>query len=113
MNDCVFCRIAAHQAPAQMLFEDEEVLAFHDIAPRAPVHVLVIPRKHIVSLADAQPEDALLLGKLLLAVQRVARETGVASAFRVVTNCGAGAGQSVFHLHFHVLAGRRLAWPPG
>lgn len=96
-----------------MLFEDEEVLAFHDIAPRAPVHVLVIPRKHIVSLADARPEDALLLGKLLLAVQRVARETGVASAFRVVANCGAGAGQSVFHLHFHVLAGRRLAWPPG
>jgi len=96
-----------------MLFDDGEVLAFYDIAPRAPVHVLVIPRLHIPSLAHAQANHRELLGTLLLAVQRAARETGVAEAFRVVTNSGAAAGQSVFHLHFHLLGGRTMAWPPG
>lgn len=113
MNDCVFCRIAAHQAPAQVLFEDEQVMAFYDIAPRAPVHLLVIPKEHIRSLAEASAEHQDLLGKLLLSVQRAAREAGIAAAFRVVTNSGEGAGQSVFHLHFHVLGGRRMGWPPG
>lgn len=113
MNECVFCRIATHQAPARILFEDDDLMAFHDIAPRAPVHVLVIPKHHIQSLAEASREHQELLGKLLLGVQRAAREAGIAHAFRVVTNSGEGAGQSVFHLHFHVLGGRPMAWPPG
>lgn len=113
MNECVFCRIATHQAPARILFEDDDLMAFHDIAPRAPVHVLVIPKHHIPSLAEASKEHQELLGKLLLGVQRAAREAGIAHAFRVVTNSGEGAGQSVFHLHFHVLGGRPMAWPPG
>lgn len=113
MENCIFCRIAAGQAPARVLFADQEVVAFYDIAPRAPVHVLVIPRLHIPSLAQAQEQHRELLGSLLLAVQRAARETGVADGFRVVTNSGAAAGQSVFHLHFHVLGGRTMAWPPG
>lgn len=113
VTECIFCRIAARQAPARVLFEDEEVMAFHDIAPRAPVHVLVIPKRHIPSLADASFADQELLGKLLLGVQRAAREAGIANAFRVVANSGEGAGQTVFHLHFHVLGGRRMAWPPG
>jgi len=89
------------------------VLAFYDIAPRAPVHLLVIPRLHIPSLAQAQAHHRELLGTLLLAVQRAAQETGIAQGFRVVTNSGEAAGQSVFHLHFHLLGGRRMAWPPG
>lgn len=113
MNGCVFCRIANHQASARILFEDDDLMAFHDIAPRAPVHLLVIPKKHIPSLAEASTEHQELLGKLLLGVTRAAREAGIAHAFRVVTNSGEGAGQSVFHLHFHVLGGRRMAWPPG
>lgn len=88
-------------------------MAFYDIAPRAPVHLLVIPKEHIRSLAEASAEHQDLLGKLLLSVQRAAREAGIAAAFRVVTNSGEGAGQSVFHLHFHVLGGRRMGWPPG
>lgn len=113
MKDCIFCRIAAGQTPARVLFQDDEVMAFHDIAPRAPVHVLVIPKRHVASLAEVSPEHQQLLGKLLLGVQRAARETGIGSAFRVVANSGEGAGQTVFHLHFHVLGGRRMAWPPG
>lgn len=113
VDECVFCRIAARKAPARMLFEEEDVLAFYDIAPRAPVHLLVIPRRHISSLAAAKPADRLLLGSLLLAAQRAAREAGVGHAFRVVSNCGEGAGQTVFHLHLHVLGGRPMAWPPG
>jgi histidine triad (HIT) family protein len=97
-----------------VLFTDEHVVAFHDITPRAPVHVLVIPRRHVASLDAARAEDQALLGEVLLACQRAARETGIVNGgFRVVSNCGTGAGQSVFHLHFHVLGGRPLGWPPG
>jgi histidine triad (HIT) family protein len=111
---CLFCKIAAKQIPAKILFEDEDVVAFHDINPGAPTHVLVIPKEHVVSIAEAKPEHAALLGKLMLATQRAAEMTGVtASGFRVVANTGAHAGQSVFHLHFHVLGGRAMAWPPG
>lgn len=113
VDDCIFCRIAAGKAPARILFEEEDVLALYDIAPRAPVHLLVIPRRHIPSLAAAEPADRLVLGSLLLAAQRAAREAGVGHAFRVVSNCGQGAGQTVFHLHLHVLGGRPMAWPPG
>ncbi len=114
MESCLFCRVAEGAAPARVLFSDEEVVAFHDIAPRAPVHVLVIPRRHLVSLANAQAEDGGILGRLLLAAAEAARRTGIAdSGYRVVTNTGAGAGQSVHHLHLHVLGGRPMGWPPG
>jgi histidine triad (HIT) family protein len=97
-----------------VLFEDSDLLAFHDINPGAPTHVLVIPKEHIVDLSQSQPEHAALLGKLLLAAARAAELTGVKeSGYRVVANTGRDAGQSVFHLHLHVLGGRALAWPPG
>ena len=111
---CLFCKIAAKQIPAKIAFEDDDLLAFHDINPGAPTHLLVIPRKHLSSLDEASADDQALLGKLLLACQRVAREQGlVQSGFRVVANTGPNAGQSVFHLHLHVLGGRAMAWPPG
>ncbi len=113
MTDCPFCRIAAGQAPARILFETDDVLAFHDIAPQAPVHVLVVPRRHIPSLAATQPEDRQLLGSLLAAATEAARRCGVAEGYRVVVNSGRAAGQSVHHLHLHVLGGRGLRWPPG
>jgi len=114
MEGCVFCRVAEGTAPARILFADDDVVAFHDIAPRAPVHVLVIPRRHIESLDAAGQGERDALGALLLAAAEVARRTGIAeSGYRVVTNTGSGAGQSVLHLHVHVLGGRRLAWPPG
>jgi histidine triad (HIT) family protein len=98
----------------RFLYEDPDVVAFQDIAPKAPVHVLVIPRKHMKSLADALPDDTALLGKLLQAAADVARQLGVGeTGYRTVVNTGADAGQSVGHLHLHVLAGRELAWPPG
>ncbi len=113
MDGCVFCRVAAGEQPAEVLFADEEVVAFHDIAPKAPVHVLVIPRRHVTSLATATPVDEALLGRLFLAAAEAARRCGIAGGFRVVVNSGPAAGQSVFHIHLHVLGGRRLGWPPG
>jgi histidine triad (HIT) family protein len=114
MESCIFCRVAEGATPARVLFANEEVVAFHDIAPRAPVHVLVIPRRHIASLASATEGETEILGKLLLAAAEVARRTGIAeTGYRVVTNTGAGAGQSVFHLHVHILGGRPMGWPPG
>lgn len=114
MESCVFCRVAEGGAPARVLFANEDVVAFHDIAPRAPVHVLLIPRRHIASLASATEGDTEILGKLLLAAAEAARRTGIAeTGYRVVTNSGSSAGQSVFHLHVHVLGGRPMGWPPG
>jgi histidine triad (HIT) family protein len=114
MESCTFCRVAEGATPARVLFTDEDVVAFHDMAPRAPVHVLVIPRRHITSLASATQDDHKILGKLLLAAAEVARRTGIAeTGYRAVTNTGSGAGQSVFHLHIHVLGGRPMGWPPG
>ncbi len=111
---CLFCKIAAKQIPSKILFEDDDLLAFHDINPAAPTHVLVIPKQHLQSLHDGKPEHAALFGKLLLAASRAAELTGVAqSGYRVVANTGPDAGQSVFHLHVHVLGGRSMAWPPG
>jgi histidine triad (HIT) family protein len=111
---CLFCKVVNHEIPAKILFEDDDLLAFSDIRPMAPTHALVIPKRHMTSLEDAAPGDATLLGKLVLACQRVARESGIAaSGYRVVANTGANGGQTVFHLHFHVLGGRAMAWPPG
>lgn len=109
----IFGRIINREIPAKIIYEDELCLAFHDVNPQAPTHVLVIPKKEIPRLVDAQPDDQALLGHLLLAAGKVARQLGVDDACRLVVNNGAGAGQSVFHLHLHILAGRPLHWPPG
>lgn len=107
--DCIFCKIVEGSIPSRKVYEDDEVLAFHDIQPQAPVHLLVIPKKHITSLAAAADEDAELLGRVMLAARRVAREAGLDdSGYRVVTNIGADGGQVVFHLHIHVLGGAKL-----
>ena len=113
-GDCLFCRIARREVPATILFETERVIAFEDIRPKAPVHVLVIPRVHFASLDEAPEGSEGLLGELLVAARRAAREKGVAdTGFRVVLNTGPDSGQEVRHIHFHVLGGRRLTWPPG
>ena len=112
--DCIFCKIANKEIPSSIVYEDDDVIAFNDLNPEAPVHVLVIPKKHIVNLSDAKPEDQQLLGKLMLTIQKIAAEQGVAeSGYRVVTNCGEQGGQTVMHMHFHLLAVRSLQWPPG
>jgi histidine triad (HIT) family protein len=110
----IFARILRGEVPARKVLETERVLAFHDVHPQAPVHVLVIPKEPLVSLADAGPQHGALLGELLLAAAEVARLLGLEEGgYRVVTNIGADGGQSVFHLHLHVLGGRALGWPPG
>jgi len=109
MSDCIFCRIAAGEIPATRVYEDEEILGFLDISPEAPVHILVIPKKHISSLNDLSPEDSALAGRMLIAAARIAGEQGIAqSGYRVLTNTGPDSGQAVDHLHFHVLGGRKL-----
>lgn len=110
----LFSRIAAGEIPANIVYQDDEVVAFHDINPQAPLHVLIIPRKEIPTINAIQPEDATLVGKLFLVAKQIAAAMGYAdSGYRVVMNCGADAGQSVFHIHLHLLAGRQLSWPPG
>lgn len=111
--ECVFCQIIAGQKPATIVYQTETVLAFRDIAPQAPTHILIVPKKHIVNITDLRTEDAPLMGDLMLAAQAVAQQEGVNDGFRLVINSGRPAGQSVFHLHVHLLAGRRMAWPPG
>ena len=114
MEDCLFCKIVAGQIPAKIVYQDPDVVAFTDINPQAPQHVLFVPRRHIASMTDITQEDGPLLASIFMAATRIARELGIAeSGFRFVTNVGPDAGQSVFHLHFHLLGGRRLAWPPG
>jgi histidine triad (HIT) family protein len=114
MNECIFCKIVARTIPAALVYEDDLVVAFDDTNPQAPTHTLVIPRKHVASIAELQDSDVGLLGRLLLAGNKIAKLKGIADAgYRVVVNTGAHGGQSVFHLHLHVLGGRHLAWPPG
>lgn len=111
---CLFCRIVRRETPAKILFEDERVLAFEDIRPQAPVHVLVIPKAHVASLNDASEDSQALLGELLFGARRAAVEKGIGeTGYRVVLNTGRDSGQAVSHIHFHVLGGRRLQWPPG
>ena len=109
----LFAKIIQREIPADIVYEDDQCLAFRDINPQAPTHVLLIPKREIPRLADAAVADQALLGHLLLAAGKIARQLGVADAFRLVVNNGADAGQSVFHLHLHILAGRPLRWPPG
>lgn len=112
--DCIFCKIANKEIPSKIVYEDNDVIAFHDVNPEAPVHILVIPKKHISSLNAATPEDEQLLGKILLTIQSIAKEQGIAEAgYRVVNNCGELGGQTVHHLHFHLLGGREMLWPAG
>jgi histidine triad (HIT) family protein len=110
--DCLFCRIAAGEIPSKQAYSDDRIYAFHDIAPKAPTHVLVIPRRHIGKLADVGTEDQALLGEVVLRAAAIARELNL-EHYRLVANNGEGAGQSVFHVHFHLLGGRAMAWPPG
>ena len=111
---CLFCRIVAGEIPAKIAAESEQCVAFHDVNPQAPLHVLVMPRRHIPSLDAAGPGDADVLGQLSLLAARIAREEGVAAGgYRTVVNTNADAGQTVFHVHLHLLGGRRLGWPPG
>ncbi len=113
-NNCLFCRIIAGEIPASKVHEDEHCLAFRDINPQAPVHVLLIPKKHLASLNDAALEDHAVLGHLMCVAPRIARQEGLADGgYRVVANTGADAGQTVWHIHLHVMGGRPMAWPPG
>jgi len=113
-SDCLFCRIVAGQIPAHRVHEDNTYLAFRDINPQAPTHVLIIPKTHIATLNDAEEDDNALLGGMLTLAARIARDEGCAEdGYRVVLNCNRSAGQSVFHIHAHVLGGRSLTWPPG
>ncbi len=109
----IFGKIIRREIPADIVYEDDQCLAFRDVNPQAPTHVLLVPKREIARLVDARPEDQALLGHLLLAAGKVARQLGVGDAYRLVVNNGADAGQSVFHLHLHILAGRAFKWPPG
>jgi histidine triad (HIT) family protein len=112
--DCLFCRVIAGQAPAQVIYRDDQVTAIRDIHPQAPTHILLLPNRHIAGVSDAQAADEALLGALLRAGVRLAEQEGLAeSGYRLVINTGANAGQSVFHLHVHLLGGRAMRWPPG
>ena len=113
MNDCLFCRIVAGEIPARKVYEDEHTFAFEDIDPKAPTHILVVPKKHIRGLKEVSSEDAEIVGRCHLTAAQVARERGIENGYRTVLNVGPGAGQSVFHLHVHLLGGRDLKWPPG
>src|SRR5665811_429140 len=114
MSDCVFCSIAAREIPADLVYEDDEVVAFRDLNPQAPVHLLVIPRRHLRGLDAATEGDEPLLGRLALVAARLAAKEGLGeSGYRVVVNNGPDAGQAVEHLHYHVMGGRRMTWPPG
>ena len=112
-NDCLFCRIIKGEIPAKKVYEDDRTFAFEDINPQAPTHVLIIPKKHIVGLKEATAEDAELLGYCQLVAAKIGRERGIESSYRTVYNVGPGAGQSVFHIHLHLVGGRDLKWPPG
>ena len=114
MADCLFCRIIAGEIPGSVVYQDERLVAFKDINPQAPLHVLVVPRRHIATLNDLTPGDDGLVGEMVRRASAIAAEHGYADpGYRTVLNCNADAGQSVFHIHLHVLAGRRFGWPPG
>ena len=114
MTDCIFCKIAAGDIPAKIVFQNDDVLAFRDLNPQAPTHVLVIPKKHIATTNDITDADAALIGKMHLAAKQVAKDDGIADdGYRTVMNCNRAAGQTVFHIHLHLLGGRHMGWPPG
>ncbi|MCX5719404.1 MAG: histidine triad nucleotide-binding protein [Nitrospirae bacterium] len=111
---CIFCKIIERKLPAKIIYEDEHVIAFEDINPQAPVHTLIIPKKHIPTIFDLKEEDSNLVAHILNIANKIANDEGIAQrGFRVVTNCNPESGQSVYHIHFHVLGGRHMHWPPG
>jgi histidine triad (HIT) family protein len=113
MPDCIFSRITRGEIPSKKVYEDDFTFAFEDLNPQGPTHVLIIPKKHIVGLKEAAAEDAEILGRCHLAAAQIARERNIENGYRTVLNVGPGAGQSVFHLHVHLIGGRKLDWPPG
>jgi histidine triad (HIT) family protein len=113
MSNCLFCNMIAGKTPCRKVYEDEQVLAIEDIHPQAPAHVLVIPKKHIRGLKEAKPEDAEIIGRSHLVAAQIARERGIEDGYRTVYNVGPRSGQSVFHLHLHMMGGRDMKWPPG
>ena len=113
MSDCLFCKIANGEIPSTKVYEDEYVYAFNDIAPQAPTHILFIPKKHIASAAEIDAENSFIVSKIFEAIAKIAKENNYKDGFRVVSNVGDRAGQTVKHLHFHVLSGRDMTWPPG
>jgi histidine triad (HIT) family protein len=113
MADCIFCRIIRGEIPSKKVYEDDFTFAFEELNPQGPTHVLIIPKKHIVGLKEASAEDAEVLGRCHLAAAQIARERNIENSYRTVLNVGPGAGQSVFHLHVHLIGGRKLDWPPG
>ena len=113
MSDCLFCNMIAGKTPCRKVFDDEHVFVIEDIRPQAPTHVLLLPKKHIRGLKEAQSEDAEVIGRLHLVAAKIARERGIENSYRTCFNVGPGSGQSVFHLHLHLIGGRDLKWPPG
>ena len=113
MSDCLFCKVIEGKIPSSKVYEDDKAYAFNDINPQAPTHVLIVPKKHIVGLKEAAAEDAELVGYCQLVAAKIAKERGIENGYRTVYNVGPGAGQSVFHLHLHLIGGRNLSWPPG
>lgn len=113
MSDCIFCKIISKEIPGNIAYEDDRILAFHDLEPQAPVHVLIVPKKHIASLDDVAQEDAALLGYLMSKVKDIAAELGLENGYRVVINTGEDGFQTVKHLHIHLLGKRKMTWPPG
>lgn len=114
MSDCLFCKILDGEIPCDKVFENDHVIAFRDVNPQAPTHVLVIPRKHISTINDLTSDDKNIVGEMMLAAQEVAKQEGIEeSGYRLIMNCNEGAGQTVFHIHLHILGGRRMNWPPG
>ena len=113
MSDCLFCKIVEGEITSNKVYEDDRILCFHDVDPQAPVHVLIIPKKHIPSLDDLQEEDADLISYIMLKVKDIAAELGLENGYRLVNNCGEDGLQTMKHLHFHLIGGRKLTWPPG
>ncbi len=113
MKDCLFCKIAAKEIPSEKVYEDELVYAFKDVSPQAPVHFLIVPKKHISSIDELEESDKELVGHIMLLVKKLTGELGLTNGYRVVINCKEDGGQTVEHLHFHILGGRSLNWPPG
>lgn len=111
--DCIFCKIVNGEIPTKKIYEDENVLGFYDVSPQAPVHILLIPKKHITSAADISEKNSFVVANIFEAAAKLAKELNLLSGFRIVTNCGESAGQSVKHLHFHLMGDRAFSWPPG
>ena len=113
MSDCIFCKIASGEINASIVYQDDDVVAFNDLNPQAPTHVLVIPRKHVSRISELEEADAALAGRLILAANQIARDLARGGGLQLVLNCNEGAGQSVWHVHLHLLGGRTFGWPPG